>query len=151
MSKFPYVFDADAAVTLRDVADGAETSTASEAGISLNVNGTAYWASGDAPYRTMAVVVHVTAVDDTTGDEAYTFSVETDSQQGFGDSPVAVASLPDIGGAAGSQNALGYWVMLLDTDTMAKLDADATHIRITCTIAGTTPSITYAAWLQPVM
>ncbi len=82
------------------------------------------------------IVVVVSALDRTTGDETYTFTVET----GGASPAVKVAELTGITKA-------GQYVITIDAATIEALDATHTHIELNLAVAGTTPSITFAAWL----
>jgi hypothetical protein len=129
-----YIFDAETDITLRNAADGAETATASEAGVAFN----------PALYEQVAVVFNVASLDATTGDESYVLSVETDTAA----TPTAAvqqAALPNVR-AAGA----GRYVVILDCATMLKLDPDASYIRVKGTLGGTTPGAVYGAYLHPV-
>jgi len=89
---------------------------------------------------TFAVVIDVTAVDRTTADETYVFSVESlDSAGGNG---VVLGALISITTA-------GQYVIAVDGETAKKLagTSDA-QIKLTATLAGTTPIITYSAQIQ---
>lgn len=71
-----YTFDKQ--LELRNVAEGAETATAAETGLSLPVR-----MAGD-----FRAVFHVTALDTASGNETCALSIGTDSLVGFTDSPV---------------------------------------------------------------
>lgn len=124
-----YIFDKN--LELRDVADGAEVATAAEAGITVPVRKS----------DVFRVVFNVTALDETTGDETYVLSVETDSVAAFTDAPVEVARVTV------TEN--GVYPVALDSKLIAKLDPNAEAIRVKATLAGTTPSITYGAFITP--
>lgn len=121
----------DKQLELRNLADSAETSTVAETGIALEV----------LKAGTFKVVFVVTALDKTTGDETYTLSVETDAATSFG-SPATVGSV--------TVTATGTFEVLLSADGIAKLDSTAAAIRVKATLAGTSPSITYGAFVSPV-
>ena len=115
----PNMFDKE--LELRSIADGAETATASEAGVALPVRlGGEYKA-----------VFHVTDLDTTTGDETYALSVEVDSQADFLDAPVSLGSIV--------VTAPGVYELPLSGPFVAQEDVDAAAIRVTATLAGTTP------------
>lgn len=82
------------------------------------------------------VVIAVSALDTTTGDETYTFSVEVGA---------AGAAATKVGEVKVTKK--GQTVLKLDAHTIEKLDADRVDIELVATLAGTTPSITFAAWL----
>lgn len=130
IKRHAYTFDAD--LELRDVGDGAETSSADEAGI-------AFEPRSDEVY---GVVVDITAIDAADGTETYAFVVDTDSLAAFTDSPVEVGRLT-YPRSAGT----GRIVIPIAGVTVEKLDSDAAAIRVGVELGGTTPSITYGAFL----
>jgi hypothetical protein len=79
----------------------------------------------------MAAVVHATAVDRTTGDETYSFVLQESD-----DNATFVAA-----GAAAAVSAAGAYA--------AKGHVTRRYVRLALTASGTTPSITYGAWLNP--
>ena len=122
----------DAQLELRDVADGAETSTAKETGIALAVRN-----AGD-----FKAIFFVTEVDTTDANETYTLSVETaDTVANLVASGVTIGSLP--------VTAKGVYELPLSGAQIEGLDADASAITCKATLAGTTPSITYGCYLVP--
>lgn len=121
----------DKQLELRNVADGAETATATETGVAFAAR-----MAGD-----FKAIFFVTAMDKTTGDETYTLTVETDSVAAFSDSPVEVGRVVVTG--------TGVWEVPLSGMAVEQRDADAAAIRVKATLAGTTPSITYGAYLAP--
>lgn len=144
-SRVRAIYDADAAVLLRDVADGAETSTATETAVSLNELDTAFWQDGnEIPYGLIEVGVHITAIDRTTGDETYTFDLIVDDTSNMSDTPKVVASLTGITTA-------GFYTMYVDSKNIPLIDSDTSGtdkwIAIKATLGGTTPSVTYGAWM----
>jgi hypothetical protein len=145
-SRVRAIYDADAAVLLRDVADGAETSTATETAVSLNELDTAFWQDGnEIPYGLIEVGVHITAIDRTTGDETYTFDLIVDDTSNMSDTPKVVASLTGITTA-------GFYTMYVDSKNIPLIDSDTSGtdkwIAIKATLGGTTPSVTYGAWMS---
>lgn len=144
-SRVAAVFDADASVTLRSSTAGAITSTATETAISMHEIRGAYWQDGDEiPYGVFDVWVDVTSFDHTTGDETYTLALVIDDTSGLSDSPVTLFSvlLPA---------AVGVYRFCLDSKTIALLNPDHSGtdqwLAVRMTLAGTTPSINYSAWL----
>jgi hypothetical protein len=118
----------DKQLELRNVADGAETSTATETGIAFDA-----LMAGD-----FKAIIYVTAVA-ATGTKA--ISIETDSEVAFGDSPVSIASATITG--------IGVYELPMSASQIAKLDPNAAAIRAKATLGGTTPSVTYGAYLVP--
>lgn len=121
----------DKQLELRDIADGAETATASETGVSFAVR-----MADD-----FKCVIYVSALDTTTGDETYLLTVETDSVAAFSGTPVEVGRVTVL--------AAGVYEIPLSGREIEQRDPDAAAIRVKATLAGTTPSITYGAYLAP--
>jgi hypothetical protein len=143
-SKVRFTLDAAAAVTLRNIADGAETATATETAVPLNELDTAYWQDGnEVPYGVFGIQVNVTTLDKTTGDETYVLSLLVDDTSGLSDAPVTIASF--------TIPAVGAYVFYVDSKTISKLDPDTSGtdkwLAIRATLGGTTPSITYGAFI----
>jgi hypothetical protein len=132
-------FDAAAAITLRDIEDGAETADASEAGVLLNLLTDAYWDNDEQPNGIITVNVHVSAMDETTGDEVYDIYFEVDTASNF-PSAIEVARLKAVPAA-------GYYQVAIPSQLIEALEAGATHLRARLDVTGTTPSITYGAWM----
>lgn len=126
----------DGNLELRDVADGAETATANETAVNIEVR----------KQEAFECIVYVTAIDSTTGNETYVFHVDvSDAVDG---TFVVVATLPDIG-PGGTNGGTGVYRIPLSGKHINDLDADADWIRVGCTLGGATPSITYGAYLAP--
>lgn len=138
-SKVSREFDAAAAITLRDIADGAETADASEAGVLLNLLTDAYWDNDEQPNGIVLINVHVSAFDFTTGDEVYDLYFEVDTASNF-PSAKEVARIKTVPG-------VGYYQVPVSRQLIEALEAGATHIRARLDVTGTTPSITYGAWM----
>ncbi len=120
----------DTELELRDGTAVAITTTTAETGIALAVRS----------LPTFSAVVNVTAFDHTTGDETYVVSIETDSAIAFG-SPVEVGSI--------TVTATGTYEIPLSGPAIAQRDSTAAAIRVKATLGGTTPSLSYGAWLAP--
>lgn len=137
------IFDAAAAVTLRNVTDGAETATATEAGVSLSELDTAYWHNGEIPHGVFEVAVHITALDTGNADETYVLSLLVDDTSDMSNTPATIATY--------TVTSAGFVKMLVDSKSLAELDAESSGadkwLAIKATLAGTTPSITYGAWI----
>lgn len=136
-------FDTLAAVTLRNATDGAETATATETAIDLGLLTAAYWQDDTVPHGVIRVGVHVTAIDRTTGDETYTLTLQVDDVLAQNNTPDTVCTL--------AITATGYYEMIVDSKTIDAIVTDysseALYMAIKATLAGTTPSITYGAWI----
>lgn len=123
----------DAQHELRDIADGAETSTAQETGISLPVR-----KAGN-----FKAVFNVTALDTADADETYTLSVVVaDTVANLAGSGITVASF--------AVSAIGDYEIGLSQEHIEALDSDAAAIACAASLGGTTPSITYGCYLAPV-
>lgn len=143
-SRVRNLYDADASVLLRNVADGAETATATETAVSLNELDAAYWQDGnEIPYGVFTVGVNVTALDLTDTNETYTLDLIVDDTSNMSDTPRVVASL--------TIRAVGYYTLVVDSKNIPLLDSDTSGtdkwLAIRATLGGDTPSITYGAWL----
>jgi hypothetical protein len=107
---------------------------------------TAYWNTGDvATLFDFAVVLEVTAWDHTTGDETYVVTAETSPVAGFGSGVVTVATQAITG--------LGRYQVVIDRDAIiSALGANPTdgYLRLTTTLAGTTPILNYSAYASPI-
>lgn len=136
-----FVPDADPSVMLRDDTAAAITATTTENGVSLKrllTSDSAYWDNNEVPAGEIEVGVAVKSADRTTADETYVFTVEV------GDS---VFSAPATVATSGTITAPGAFKLAFDAGVVEKLGASFTHIRIKATLAGTTPSTQYGAWL----
>lgn len=142
-SRVKSIHDAEASVTLRNVADGAETSTATETPISLKELNTAYWHGNEIPFGVFEVCLNITACDAGNADETYVLSLQIDDTSDHSDTPVTVASYPIPRGTTG----VFYWYV--DSKTIAALDSDVSGtgkwLAVKATLGGTSPSITYGA------
>lgn len=141
-----YLIDTASAVTLRNIDDGAETSTATETPVSLNELDTAYWHDGkEIPYSVIAVSVFISACDSTSGDETYVLTIQVDDTSDHSNSPVTVATMTVPRGTTGS------FTMYVDAKSIPTFDTDSSGtdkwIAIKATLGGTTPSITYGAFM----
>lgn len=138
-SKVRREFDAAAATTLRDIADGAETADASEAGVALNTLTDAYWDNDEVPQGIFLVAVNVSAIDFVSADEVYDIYLEVDTASNF-PSAKEVGRLKSI-------PSVGYFEVPVSSQLIEALESGATHIRARLDVTGTTPSITYGAWM----
>ena len=121
----------DKALELRNVADGAETATANETAISFEAR----------KLKEYVAELFITACDGSSGDETYVFDISvSDLQAG---TFTKVAQVPWTRGTTGKLT------IPLSGDIAQQLDNDSDWIRVGCTLAGTTPSITYGAYLAP--
>ena len=145
-SAVKYGFDVDPSVTLRDIADGAETATALETPINLNLLDAAYWQTDTLPYNTLMVVVHVT--DTAVGTAAtYDLTIEVDDTTDLSDTPTVVASLS----IPNTIDAGVVYYLPIDARTIENLVSDFSgnilYMGARVTLGGSGGSITYGAWL----
>jgi hypothetical protein len=138
-SKVTREFDAAAAITLRAITDGAETADGAEAGVPLNLLTDAYWDNDEQPNGIVMINVHVSAADFGNADEVYDIYFEVDTAEGFA-SAKEVARLKAVPG-------VGYYQVPVSRQLIEAVEAGATHIRARLDVTGTTPSITYGAWM----
>ena len=83
------------------------------------------------------VVIVVTALDTAQADETYTFDVEVTAAGGG--NAVTAGALAVVG--------TGQYVIKLDGHTLEKLSADREELALNLTVAGTTTSVEFAAWV----
>lgn len=122
----------DKQLELRNVADGAETATASETGVTFPVR-----MAGD--FKAIIYVSDVTIGG--SPENTYLLTVETDSVSAFSDDPVEVGRVTVTG--------KGVYEIPLSGAAVEQRDPNAAAIRVTATLAGGTKSITYGAYLAP--
>lgn len=138
------LYDADSSVTLRS-STSAITSTTTDTAISLNELDTAYWHDGnEIPYGLIEVAVAVTAIDVSSGDETYTIELLVDDTSNMSDTPRVVSTR--------AIRSTGFYTMYIESKDIPLLDSDTSGtdkwMAIRATLAGTTPSLTYTAWLS---
>lgn len=143
-SRVKYHVDKAAAVTLRDIADGAETpsgSTVWEAAKSLNELRDAYWHDKEIPHGVFVVEIEVTAV--TLSTNVYTMHLRVDDVEAQNNNPVTIQSIPIKG--------VGVYHMYVDSKDIPNFDSDVDGtgkwIAVGVQESGTpaSPSITYGA------
>lgn len=135
-SNFKYMLDAAPAITFRDAAAAALTADGTTAAITLDQVG-GYWNTNELADSTFAVVINVSALDETTGDETYTINLEA--------GPVGFATSTVVGTVKVTET--GQHVILVDVDTVRKSKADAAALRLAVDVSGTTPSIDFVAFI----
>jgi hypothetical protein len=86
----------------------------------------------------MAAVVNVTAADRTSSDETYTFTLQESADAGANWYDIGPGVAIDVAGALATLGAIAVPGFISYPDVRVKL-----------VVAGTTPSITYEAWLNP--
>lgn len=125
------IYDAGSTVLLKADGSAAITATASTVvDLDISLGGT------------FAVAINVESFDATTGDEVYTFSVAGQDSAGSND-----VTLVTMGAIAET----GEHLILIDADTAVKLAGDSVKkLKLTATLSGTTPILTYSAWVNSV-
>jgi hypothetical protein len=140
-SRSKYIYDADAGVVLRNIADGAEVADATEAAVSLKQLKSAYWHGGEIPQGEFVVVFQVT--DLLAASHSYELQLKVDDVQAMNDSPVIIDRF--------TVSAPGLYVRVIDSDVINQLDPDNSGtgkwIASAVDTTGATPSITYGAWI----
>lgn len=136
-SKFKYMLDAAPAITFRAPDAAAITADGAAGTVTLDkLDG--YWnTEGELADTTFAVVVNVSALDTTTGDETYVLNLEA--------GPVGFATSLVVGRLTITEP--GQYVILVDIDTVVKQKADTAALRLSADVGGTTPSITFGAFI----
>lgn len=86
------------------------------------------------------VIVDVTALDTSDADETYVLAVKASDNSSFGNE-VTVGSLTVTG--------TGLRTFVVDSEEIDRLGTKPDRVRIGHTLGGTTPSITYTAWIAP--
>lgn len=124
----------DTLLELRDITDGAETSTAAETGVSFPVRKIGGYKA----------VMNVSAIDYTTTDETYSFQIQVSDVVGGTYTTIAELGTGVVLGSAGAAR----YELPLSGNLAAEIDADSAFIRVQATLAGTTPSITYGCHLE---
>ena len=120
----------DKALELRDVAAGAVTATTSTTGITL-------------PVRYLPVcswMIHVTAIG-VVGTETYVFTLEVSDLVGGTYTAIARHVWPIAHG-------IGHVLIPISGDLATFQDTDSDWVRVTATLGGTTPTITYGSALM---
>ena len=135
----------DVGLQLRDVADGAESSfPADETGLALDLipqHPDGAEDNSGIDYRFKAVFHNIAATGSPT---TVTFSVDVDSLVAFSDTPVEVGSRV----WNGTETELE---IILDTNDINVLDANAAAIRSSVAVSGgTSPTVTYGCYLTKV-
>lgn len=135
-------FPLDSLTVLAPAGTVLSASGASPSSISVDVL-TSYWATGDlAENLDMAVVIEVTNTGGTT--PTFSSAVQVAPDSGAFTSPVAVDTLAITG--------TGRYVQVIDRDdlvTALGTSATVASLRLYLTLGGTTPTITYSAYVAP--
>ena len=123
----------DKATELRNIADGPVTSSGANPETGIQV---------DPRFKgPMVVAVHVTAIDNAGGNETYVFNVEISDLVGGTYSSIAQVDFD-------RDKAMPATLQIPVNGELADfIDSDSVFMRINPTLGGTTPSITYGAYL----
>lgn len=140
-TKNKYIYDAHSDVVFKAAGAAAITATATSTVLSLNKLSGAYWDNNEIPVRELTIAIVVTACDFTTGDETYVMTAEVAASSGFS-TAYEVAHQQILGGSG-----VGAYSLVIDLDSVVQLGVTPSHIRLKATLAGTSPSLTYAAWI----
>jgi hypothetical protein len=135
-------FPVDSLLVLQSQDSGPVTSTApSSYSIRLDVV-TTYWNSESADLQTLSVELDIASMDFSSGDETYTFNLEVATTPAF-NAPVVVASQPAF-------NAGRHIVSVERPSIQDALGSNATdgYLRLKAVLGGTTPSVTYSAFVS---
>lgn len=122
----------DVLTRLRDDTAVAITATTSETGIEFPIRNQA----------TLDCVISVATIADT-ADETYVFTVEVSDLVGGTYTAIGTGSYPRTAGS-------GIMTIPITGQLAEFANATAAFVRVTATLAGTAPSLTYGAWLAPV-
>lgn len=140
-SKTASLYDAASALVLRDIEDGAETSTGVETPVELPRISNAYWADDQQPGGEAVVQFQVRDLGDANGDETYILSLQVDDTSDHSNAPVTIWS------ATISQPADFKVGIDLDAIRTAVPDAPRRWLAVKATLGGTSPLIDYGATL----
>lgn len=133
--------DATSALVLRDIEDGAETSTTTETPVELPRISNAYWADDQQPGGEAVVQFSISAVDTSNGDETYILAIQVDDTHDHSNRPVTVWS------ATISQPSNFKVGIDLDAIRTVVPDAPRRWLAVKATLGGTSPLINYGATL----
>lgn len=137
-----YIYDAAPATLFRARTAAAATADGNSNVVTLDkLEG--YWnTAGELADETLAVVINVTDVDTTTGDETYSLTLQAVDSSG------SVLGNVTLGGFV--VPGIGQYVLLLDVPTIQSIQSGLSGLRLALDVGGTTPSITYHAWLTQI-
>lgn len=149
MSASQHSYTFDASTELRDRADGAETGSGAETKVLDFGNVTSGLAVTQVAYVAGSLVIDVDALDFTTGDESYDILVQLSDNATFSSGNVATKAKVHLGAAEGAdgddQSGLGRLVIGVDNEFQGTLFR---FMRLANVLGGTSPSITYEAFLS---
>ncbi len=134
-----YIYDAAPATLFRARTADPLTATADTDEVTLDaLDG--YWnTEGELADQTLAVIINVTDIDSGDGDETYGLAVNGTRGGGI--------TVPEVVFGSITVTEVGQYVIPCDIATAKRLADNLAGIEIAATIAGTTPSITFHAWI----
>ncbi len=134
-----YIFDAAPATLFRGRSEAAVTGPGPLGPVKLDaLDG--YWnTNGELADQTLAVILNVVDIDTTDGDEAYPFIVAASD----GDDVMLTGN--EFGTIEVTE--IGQYVLPLDIPTALQLDPTTAGLMLFAGPSGTTPSITFHAWV----
>ncbi len=138
-----YIYDAAPATLLRARTAAAVTSTGDSSVVVLDTLKGFWNTAGELADETFAIVINVTDLDATTGDETYSLAAKATNAAGVVNNAAALGTL--------AINAVGQYVILVDAATVKKVASNFGGVKLTATLAGTTPSITYHSWISQIV
>ena len=130
------VLDMHADAVLRDIANGAETGSAAETPVKLDVIDATDYADRQLGSLDYTVMIRVTSAATPNGNETYTIALEVDADTTFAGA-VKVAELVVPG--------TGIFYLEFNVPTVEALHSTHKYLRANLTAAGTAPSIVYGA------
>lgn len=116
---------------------------ATELAAAATVTATASTTGVAIPCRMLAIsdwVIYVTAIDAASNDETYSFALQVSDVVGGTYTTIATHAWPRAHGA-------GRAHIPINGDMASFQDTDSAFMRVTATLGGTTPSVTYGAFL----
>jgi hypothetical protein len=142
-SRVNQLLDTLAAVTLRATGLTAAVATGTNTPISLNELRTAYWSNFEIPHGKMVVGISVSSPVGT--NETYVINLLVDDVVAMNNSPVTIDTFTVPRGT------VGFFSRIIDCKDIPGLDPDhdglGKWLQLTHTLGGTSPSLTYSAWL----
>lgn len=105
----------------------------------------AYWDNKEiAAAEEFVIQLLISACDDGNSNETYVFQVQIDAVNTFDDNPATVLEYTHTRGTTGRRE------LAVSRAQLQELDYEARYLRLNVVGGGTTPSITYEAWVAPV-
>lgn len=132
-SRFKQLFDAATATLFQPRNSADVTATGDSTNVVALDKLQGYWTDGnELADQTLPIIINASVVDHTTGDETYKIDVVTNNGVVVGTAAI---------------KAVGQYVIFVDGATLHLSDPTAASLKLTATVAGTTPILNYTAWL----